>query len=257
MSLPICDAPGMEFCMSQVGQVASIFRYPVKSMAGESIEGSCLTGFGLEGDRLYAFESSGAPAGMLRLTGRERREMLRYQPALRLDGRVEVRVPTGEKLLVDSPEMLAYLSNHIPGGNQFVLTRTSTPQTDVRPLSLISMETIRRLSAELGRRIDPRRFRANLYLELGGEPFAEDSLVGQTLRIGSSATIRIRERDPRCRLITYDPDAPVAADPLFDLMKLLDRNHQCRAGVYATIEEPGSICAGDAICAVRQAAVTR
>ena len=60
--------------MNQVGKVASIHRYPVKSMAGEVVERSWLTESGLHGDRLYAFESSGAPAGMLRLTGRERRD---------------------------------------------------------------------------------------------------------------------------------------------------------------------------------------
>ena len=239
---------GPEFGVAQVGQVASIHRYPVKSMAGEAIERSWLTGSGLEGDRLYAFESSGAPAGMLRLTGRERREMLLYQPVLRSDGKVEVEVPTGEKLLVDSPDMLVYLATHIPDGNQFVLTQSSTPQTDVRPLSLISVQTIRQLSAELGQGIDPRRFRANLYLDLHGEPFREDRLVGQTLRVGSTARILIRERDPRCRFITYDPEAPVAADPLFALMKLLDREHQGRAGVYATIEEPGPIQTEDAVC---------
>jgi uncharacterized protein YcbX len=236
--------------VNQVGQIASIHRYPVKSMAGEVVERSWLTGSGLEGDRLYAFESSGAPAGMLRLTGRERREMLRYQPVLRPDGRVEVRVPSGEQVLVESPEMLVYLAHHIPDGSQFMLTKASTPQTDVRPLSLISMQTIRQLSVELGKGIDPRRFRANLYLDVRGEPFTEDTLIGHSLRIGSTATILIRERDPRCRFITYDPQDPLTADPLFDLMKLLDREHQCRAGVYATIEEPGPIEAGDAICTV-------
>jgi uncharacterized protein len=239
--------PFLSVDVNQVGQIASIHRYPVKSMAGEVLERSWLTGSGLEGDRLYAFESSGAPAGMLRLSGRERREMLGYQPALRSDGRVEVRVPTGEVVLVDSTEMLAYLTTHSPDGSQFTLTKASTPQTDVRPLSLISMQTIRQLSAELGKEIDPRRFRANLYLDVRGEPFHEDSLVGHRLRIGSTATILIRERDPRCRFITYDPEAPAVADPLFALMKLLDRDRQGRAGVYATVEHPGPIQAGDAI----------
>ena len=65
---------------NQAGQIASIqsiHRYVVKSMAGEVVERCYLTESGLYGDRLYGFESSGAPAGMLRLTGRERREMLR------------------------------------------------------------------------------------------------------------------------------------------------------------------------------------
>ncbi len=238
---------------NQAGQIASIqsiHRYLVKSMAGEAVERCYLTESGLYGDRLYAFESSGAPAGMLRLTGRERREMLRYQPLLRSDGRVEVRVPTGEQFLVDSPAMLAYLATHTPEGSRFILTRALTPQTDVRPLSLISVQTVRQLSTETGQVLDPRRFRANLCLDLPDGPFMEDSFVGRTLRIGSTATIFIRERDPRCRFITYDPETPLAAAPLFPLMKLLDRHHEGRAGVYATVQNPGPIQTGDAVCLV-------
>jgi uncharacterized protein YcbX len=236
--------------MNQAGAIASIqsiHRYPVKSMAGEVVERCDLTKSGLHGDRLYAFESSGAPAGMLRLTSRERREMLRYQPIVQPDGSVEVRVPSGEQFLVDSPAMLAYLAAHLPERNKLILTHAATPQTDVRPLSLISVQTVRQLSTEMSQEIDPRRFRANLYLDLPDTPFKEDSFVGRTIRIGPTATICIRERDPRCRFITYDPEDPLI-DPLFSLMKLLDRSHQGRAGVYATVRNPGPIQAGDAIC---------
>jgi hypothetical protein len=244
------DNCGIENQAGQIASIQSIHRYLVKSMAGEAVERSYLTESGLYGDRLYAFESSGAPAGMLRLTGRERREMLLYRPLLRSDGRVEVRVPTGEQLLVDSPAMLAYLAIHTPEGSKFILTQTPTPQTDVRPLSLISVQTVRQLSTEIGQVLDPRRFRANLYLDLPFGSFMEDSFVDRTLRVGSTATIFIRERDPRCRFITYDPEAPLVAAPLFPLMKLLDRCHEGRAGVYATVKHPGPIQAGDAVCLV-------
>jgi uncharacterized protein YcbX len=230
---------------NRVGQIAFIHHYPVKSMAGNAVERSFLTESGLESDRLYAFESSGAPAGMLRLTAAERRQMLLYQPYFRYDGRVEVRVPTGEQLLVDSPSMLAYLETHIPEAGKFTLVQASTPQTDVRPLSLMSLQTVHQLSTEMGLVLDPRRFRANLYLDLPRGPFSEDGLVGRTLRIGPAAAISILERDPRCRFITYDPEAPLAAAPLFPLMKLLDREHQGRAGVYAAVRDPGPIQVGD------------
>jgi uncharacterized protein YcbX len=239
----------IDLAMNQVEPIVSIqsiYRYPVKSMAGELVARCDLTEFGLSGDRLYAFESSGAPSGMLRLTSRERREMLRYQPTLRPDGRVEVRVPTGERFLVDSRNMLAYLSAQLPDANELILTHAPAPQTDVRPLSLISVQTVRQLSIEIGQEIDRRRFRANVYLDFPETPFGEDSFVGRTIRIGPTATICIRERDPRCRFITYDPAEPLLA-PLFPLMKLLDRSHQGRAGVYATIQTPGPIQAGDAI----------
>ena len=143
--------------------------------------------------------------------------------------------------------MLQYLAIHMEDRNQFRLTKTSTPQTDVRSLSLISLQTVQQIASEFGREIDPRRFRANLYIDLPSGPFAEDSLTGKTLRIGAKARILIRERDPRCRIVAYDPDDPVEAEPHFALMKLLDFAHQGRAGVYATIQTPGPIRVGDVV----------
>jgi MOSC domain-containing protein len=233
--------------MSHIGDIASIVRYPVKSMAGEILQSTFLAESGLAHDRLYAFESSGAPPGMLRLTGRERREMLRYEPVLLPDGTVDVRTPTGQLFRIDSQALLVYLQSHIPDVSSLLLTQAATPQTDVRPLSLISLQTVQRLSQELGERLDLRRFRANLHLDLPAGPFTEDSLVGRSIRIGKTATIKILERDPRCRLITYDPQAPHSSTPLFTLMKLLDQHHEGRAGVYASITASGPVQIGDPI----------
>jgi uncharacterized protein len=233
--------------MSRIGQIASIVRYPVKSMAGEILLHSFLTKTGLASDRLYAFESSGAPPGMLRLTGRERREMLRYQPTLLPDGTVEVRTPTGESFRLESEALLTYLQSHIPDVSSLSLTQAAIPQTDVRPLSLISLQTVQQLSEELGEPLDLRRFRANLHLDLTDGPFTEDFLVGRTVRIGNTATIKILERDPRCRLITYDPETPHSSEPLFSIMKLLDRRHEGRAGVYATTLVPGPVRIDDQV----------
>ena len=230
----------------QVASIYAVYRYPVKSMAGEEVVRTSLTESGLYGDRLYAFESSRAPKGMLRLTSRDRREMLRFQPKLWEDGSVAVTLPGGRQIMIDSPAMLDYLGNHSPDASAFMLTRTSAPQTDVRPLSLISLQTIRQLSAEMGQELETSRFRANLCLDMPGGPFSEDKLVGRVLRIGLTATIQIRERVPRCRFVTYDPAEPRSA-PLFSLMKLLDRSHNGRAGVYATIKVPGPIAAGDSV----------
>ena len=50
--------------MSVVGHVESVWRYPVKSMRGEKVA-SAFVGFaGVYGDRLYAFQSSAAVAGI-------------------------------------------------------------------------------------------------------------------------------------------------------------------------------------------------
>ena len=59
----------------------------------------------------------------------------------------------------------------------------------------------------MGIPVDKRRFRANIYLNLASDSgFAEDELVGRKLRIGSSAEIMVLERDPRCKMISLDPD---------------------------------------------------
>lgn len=230
-----------------IGQIASIIRYPVKSMAGEILQCAVLTDVGLANDRLYAFESSGSPPGMLRLTGCERREMLCYRPLLSPGGSVDVRTPTGESFRIDSQALLAYLESSIPDVSSLSLTLAATPQTDVRPISLISLQTVRALSEEFGEQIEPRRFRANLHLDLTAGPFTEDTLLGRNIRIGGTTIIKVLERIPRCRLITYDPEAPHTSEPLFAIMKLLDRRHGGRAGVYASILAPGPIYVGDPI----------
>ena len=220
-------------------RVAAIWRYPVKSMHGESIQSGCLTAHGLEYDRLYAFESPAAPPGMLRLSGAERRNLLRFT-ARHVPAETTVTTPDGNSYPVTSSALLQHLALQHP----LQLTKSTRPQTDVRPLALMSFQTIAQLSTEVGTPLDPRRFRANLYLIME-TPFQEDSLVGCTLAIGATARIRILERDPRCRFITYDPTNPLGTESLTPLMKTLDRLHGTRAGVYASILTPGPIQVGD------------
>ena len=72
--------------MKTVGRVASLWRYPVKSMRGESLQ-QAFAGFaGVYGDRVYAFRSSAAPRGFPYLTGREQPAMLRYRATYRYGG---------------------------------------------------------------------------------------------------------------------------------------------------------------------------
>src|SRR5207237_3028560 len=79
--------------------------------------------------------------------------------------------------------------------------------TDCRPVSLISLQTVRQVEAELCRPVDKRRFRSNIYIDLtSGHGFSEDELVGRKLRLGSKAVVAVLERDPRCKMISLDPD---------------------------------------------------
>ena len=117
--------------------------------------------------------------------------------------------------------------------------------TDCRPISLFSIQTGRQLGDEIGMVLDKRRFRANIYMDLastGG--FAEDSYVGRTLRIGPKVVISVLERDPRCKMISLDPDT---GDANPEILAKVVRAHEGRAGVYAAVLAEGAIRPGDVI----------
>lgn len=256
--------------MNVVGRVDALWRYPVKSMRGEELEEGFLGFSGVYGDRLFAFKRSDGPKGFPYLTGREQREMLLYRPRYRHPERaakpvnlaeaegiapgvtplfadpaelsVEVETPGGEVLAVDDPALLRILGE---GPGALTLIRSERAMTDCRPVSLFGVETVRQLGREVGGDLDARRFRANIYADFGSSPaFLEDSFVGRTLRIGSKAVISILERDPRCKMVTLDPDG---GEPNPEVLRVVARAHEGNAGVYGATLVEGTIRRGDPI----------
>ena len=57
-------------------------------------------------------------------------------------------------------------------------------------------------------------------------------------------TVTVLERDPRCKMITLDPDTAEAAPPV---MKTLAAAHDSKLGVYAAVLVLGTIRRGDEI----------
>jgi len=245
--------------MSAIGRVESVWRYPVKSMRGEKLP-EIFAGFsGVWGDRLFAFKSSATPVGFPYLTGREAHEMLLYRPRFRhpekaakpvnlaeaeqlspllnpvaadpADFALDVETPSGEVLAIGDPALLRQLAERA--------------MTDCRPISLFSLQTARQLGGELGSVLDKRRFRANVYLDLenvGG--FSENTFVGHKVRIGCKAVISVLERDPRCQMITLDPDTAVT-NP--EVLRKVARGHDGTAGVYGAVLAEGVIRVDDPV----------
>ncbi len=240
--------------MKTVGQVASLWRYPVKSMGGERVSSVYAARRGLRGDRRLAFSSASAPVGKPMLAGEERTVMLRcaarfvVPPATDdpVDPKtVEVSLPDGTLWRADDAALIPGLQSGLARQNPMWLTQDNAPFMDCRPIALMSLATLEQLSREMGSTLAPRRFRENILLDLeaaGG--FSEDAFVGHTLRIGDHVEIAITERDPRCRVITVDPET---GETMPELMKLVARDHQSRAGVYGIATVPGFISAGDAV----------
>jgi uncharacterized protein YcbX len=259
--------------MKVVGRVERLWRYPVKSMRGEELREG-FAGFpGVYGDRVCAFLSSAAPKGFPYFTAREHQAMLRYRAAFRhadrmtmppnlaeaealapgvtpvyadlADQMIDVETPSGQTLALDDPHLIDLLREGGRDGLALSLLRSERALTDCRPISLISIQTIRQLSEEVGVALDPRRFRANLYVDLGeGVGFGENAWVERRLRIGEKAEVSVTERDPRCKMITLDPDT-AQANP--EVMRRVAKDHDGTAGVYAAVLVEGAIRSGDEI----------
>jgi uncharacterized protein YcbX len=257
----------------KVGTVESLWRYPVKSMQGEELQEAFVGFAGVYGDRVYAFQSSAAPKGFPYLTSRVQEAMLLFRPMYRhpermrkpgnlaeaealapgatplypeaSDFMLDVQTPAGERLAIDDPRLIGILREGIRETHELRLLRSDRSMTDCRPISIISIQTTRQLSNELGSDLDKRRFRANIYLQLeSGNAFGENEFVGRTCRIGEKTRIAVMERDPRCKMITLDPDT-AQANP--EVMRRLAHAHDSRAGVYGAVLVEGTIRPGDEI----------
>lgn len=259
--------------MAVIGNVESLWRYPVKSMRGEALN-EVFVGFaGVYGDRLFAFRSAERPKGFPYLTGREQRTMVLYCPRFRHPDRaakppnlaeaesiepglnpvcadpadlaIDVETPSGEILSVDDPALLRTLGEGLGDGKALTLLRSERAMTDCRPVSLFSLQTARRLGEELGIDINKRRFRANIFVDLPSTAgFAEDGYVGRTLRIGSKTVVSILERDPRCAMISLDPDT---AERNPAILGKVTKAHDGKAGVYGAVLVEGVVRVGDDI----------
>jgi len=257
--------------MAIVGKVESLWRYPVKSMRGEEMDGLFAGYAGVYGDRLYAFESSAAPKGFPFFTGRDQRQMIRYRARFRNPEKaarpinlaeaessganpisanatelmIDVETPDGKTFAIDDPALIDNLRLNIEGKHELTLLRSDKAITDCRPLSIFAVQSAKKLSEETGVAVDKRRFRANVYLDLtASDSFAENEFVGRSLRIGSKVIVSVLERDARCMMITLDPDT---GEKTPAILKQVAQAHEGMAGVYGAVLAEGMIRKGDAV----------
>jgi uncharacterized protein YcbX len=260
--------------MTTIGTVESLWRYPVKSMRGAEVPAVFMGFAGIYGDRCYAFKNAAARKGFPYLNANVQPRMLLYRPQFRHPERaskppnlseaesiapgvnpangeaedmvLDIVTPAGEIVSVDDPALLKLLKEGLNEKNQLTLVRSDRALTDCRPVSLISLQTIRQIEAELNRPLDKRRFRANIYVNFASEHggFAEDNLVGRRLRIGAKATVMVLERDPRCKLISLDPDT---GEHQPEVLRRVAQAHGNLAGVYCAVLVEGVLKKGDLI----------
>ena len=233
--------------MQPVGVIRQLARYPVKSMAGETLPAISLTLQGLPEDRRYAFVQRSSRSAFPWFTAREYPDLLRYRPVVQgkrpEDIAVTVTTPNDDDLPVTSDKLRQELEQR--SGRELFLLHDGRGSYDVAPVSLISRQTITRVADESGTPAEPGRFRPNLLVELDdGVPFDELNWFGRILSVGREARLAITEVDQRCMMITLDP-VTARAHPAV-LRSVVQQHQQC-AGVYATVVTAGTVSVGDVL----------
>jgi len=237
------------------GKLASLRRYPVKSMAGEDLAQARVTFAGLAGDRVYAFVDNRNLSDFPWMTARQGRDMILFRPrflhATEIEQDIpdapsyamEIVSPEGETFRLPGDDLRQFLEKRY--GRDLRLRFSERSMTDARPISIFGLATIRTLSEETGLTLDPRRFRANFYVEWQDDrPFLEDSHVGRELQMGETVTLQIVKKDQRCIMITLDPETAVSAPVV---LEKVSREHAGCAGVYAVVLREGVVRAGDPV----------
>jgi hypothetical protein len=233
----------MEAVVTVVGRIAALWRYPVKSMAGEALDGAEVSWQGLAGDRRWAFIRDGqVRSGFPWLTMRERPEMAHYRPRFAEPGRLNaspvlVRTPGGGEFDVADPALAAEFG---PGVR---VIKQDRGVFDTMPLSLLTKQTLAGLGRLADADLTSGRFRPNLVVDACGRDFPEDTWVGRVLRIGG-LRMRVDQRDKRCVVVTIDP-VTLCRNP--SMLRAIARDRDARLGVYGSTVEPGQIAVGDPV----------
>jgi uncharacterized protein len=235
-----------------LGRISAIFRYPVKSMAGELLDVARLSWHGIEGDRRLAFRRLTDKSGFPWLTASKLPQLLLYKP-FGLDTAellpTHVRTPDGKEHELRSDELREEVSSRY--GSDVELMNLKHGIFDESPISVISLGTVHSVARESGRGVDScdlRRFRPNIVIETNSaEPFEEDRWVGRTLMFGeanSGAALRVTMRDERCVMVNFDPDT---AERDSEVMKTVVRMNENYAGVYGTVVRAGELRVGQVV----------
>jgi uncharacterized protein YcbX len=239
----------------EIGRVEALYRYPVKSMAGEPLASAELGWHGLAGDRRLALRRTADRSGFPWLTASKLRELILFAPH-RLDGGApadlptHIRTPEGHDLPVFGEVLSADIERR--HGAPVEMMQLKHGVFDDATLSVIATDTVAEICRLAGQGADARRFRPNVVVSLlRPAPFQEDNWLGGTLHFGEgpgAPTVSVTTRDLRCSMIALDPDT-AASSP--ELVKAAVRANQNCAGIYGTVTAVGRLAVGQSMFLAR------
>jgi uncharacterized protein len=218
--------------------IREIWRYPVKSMAGERLESCAIIEHGLQGDRRWAFIDQSPNRAGKWFNIKQHAALMTYRARL-VEDRVDLVAPDGSSVALDQGLLRTFESTaqrplqlrELPGAN-----------FDDAPVLIVNLASVEMFAIEAGMPVDHRRFRANLYLD-GMEPEEEVGWLGRKLQAGE-AELEVIDRCVRCLVINLDPDTTVSTPSLLELM--VERHEKCM-GMYCRVVRPGRVSLGDSV----------
>lgn len=254
----------------QIGVVGSLWRYPVKSMRGETLSVAEITQRGVAGDRTWALRES-AYGGLV--SARTWPAMLQLRaswaddPIENTGARVRIDLPNGEFTHAGDPDAARILTDFLrrevhpepvrttpitPKEREAIMRGDAMPSArdyfDEDVVHLIATGTLAHLRKLSGgdSDFDPRRFRANIIIDTGAnaDSFVEDAWLDGCIEIGESVRIVGMRPALRCAITTH-PQDELPHDPA--ILRTAWQFHQAYAGIFAAVETEGTIRIGDPI----------
>ncbi len=216
--------------------VREVWRYPVKSMAGERLESCTVTEVGLEGDRRWAFIDHSPQRDGKWFNIKQHAPLMTYRARL-VDGSLDLVAPDGSNVALDGDLVRKFEAE---GRRPLELRELPGSNFDDSHVLIVNLASVQAFALEAAMPIDHRRFRANLYVD-GVEPEEELRWLGRVIRAGD-AELEVTGRCERCKVITMDPDTTEATP---ELLRLLVERHDERFGMYCRVVRPGRVAVGD------------
>lgn len=220
-------------------RVSELWRYPVKSVGGESLPVLELNERGPTGDRQWAVYDTDRKLG----SGKNSRRFRRMDGLLDLSARLVDGIPvlvTGEGDRLGDDELARVLGH--PGVR--VEEESDIPHHDASPIHIVTTAGLRWLQDTLPEtELSSRRFRPNIVIDAPGVRTVEQDWIGDELVVGN-VRLRVLAPTERCRMVG-------ASQPGLDddnrVLKTLGAISDLQFGVYAEVLTVGLLAVGDTV----------
>jgi MOSC domain-containing protein len=211
-------------------KIKEIWRYPVKTMAGEKLQRVGVGALGIEGDRVVHVENVDGRV----ITSRSHPRFLGHKGTMVADGSVMV-----DGRPWDSAEVASEVVDIVGPGAKLV-RYDGAERFDVLPLLVATDGAI----AAFG--YDHRRLRPNIVIG-GVEGLGEREWPGACLRIGK-VLIGVQDLRLRCIMTSFDPDTLIQDK---DITHGIYRRFEGKLALNCFVIEGGEIAVGDEVQLVR------